>query len=193
MYIYRDYLYFNPSIWICWSINIDIIIHWKIHDKIPWAFRFLMFEITFTHDSKQYSYLSSFEGNKQLINSFSFLIILLYEYHLYRRWGQVHKIKSPPIEFITNTYILLSWDGEIFFLLCFPKFSQQIHLVDKIGCHHLYFWNRIIFIFEKNGLGTVIRLPISIMNQIIQSVYFIIRIDLRKVLFLITSTSRMVS
>ena len=42
-----------------------------------------------------------------------------------------------------------------------------------IGCHP-YFWNRIIFIFEQDDLGTVIRFLISLINQIIQNVSFII-------------------
>jgi hypothetical protein len=34
-HIYRDYLYFNPSIWISWSINIDIDNPLDNRDKIP--------------------------------------------------------------------------------------------------------------------------------------------------------------
>src|SRR5678816_1494559 len=41
-----------------------------------------------------------------------------------------------------------------------------------IGCHP-YFWNRIIFIFEQNNLGTVIRFLIRPINQIMQNVSFI--------------------
>src|SRR6476620_2559443 len=45
--------------------------------------------------------------------------------------------------------------------------------IAMIGCH-FYFWNRIIFIFEQNDLGTVIRFLIRIINQIMQIVSFII-------------------
>jgi hypothetical protein len=79
-------------------------------------------------------------------------------------WNQkVQKYILSPISILILLSVL---DQDILFNNAFLNSHNRSIWWSEIGCHHPYFWNRMIFIFEHVDLGAVIRFLINLINQL---------------------------